>query len=121
MISTFRNVGAAAFALTLMAGTALAGGGDVGGSANASGDANVDSATPNAMPNAAGPNGVPGTKSVTGANTDSGTSSMGKSQAELPNNDAGTPINNGPAGKVGEPRELVPHNPAPGDNAHPQE
>ncbi len=62
------------------------------------------------VPNAAGQNGVPGTKSVTGANADVGASTMGKSEAELPNNDAGTPINNGPAGTVGQPRQLVPHN-----------
>jgi hypothetical protein len=119
MNSILRNASAAAFAFALLTGTAVAAG-DIGGAANASGDANVNSSTPNVVPNAAGQNGVPGTKSVTGANADVGTS-IGKSQAQLPNdarapinkpnNDAGTPINNGPTGKVGEPRELVPHQP----------
>ena len=117
MISTLRNVSAAAFALTLLAAPVFAaqmGGGDASGSANASGDANANSTTPNVMPDAAGQNGVPGTKSVTGANTDYGASTMSKSQAELPNNDAGTSMHNGPADKVGEPRQLVPGNAAGG-------
>ncbi len=128
MNSMIRNASAAAFALTLLAGTALAAG-DIGDAANAPGDANTDSSSPNVVPNAAAQNSVPGTKSATGGNADVGTS-IGKSQAELPNdahapinkrnNDAGTPINSGPTGRVGEPRELVPHNPAPGDNAHPE-
>lgn len=110
MNSIFHNASAAVFAVTLLTGTAFAAGGDVGGAANASGDANVNNASPNVVPNAAGQNGVPGTKSVTGANADVGASTMGKSEAELPNNDAGTPINNGRTGTVGEPRQLVPHN-----------
>lgn len=106
----FRNASAAVFAFTLLTGTACAAA-DIGGVANASGDANVNSSSPNVVPNAAGQTGVPGTKSVTGANADVGTSTMGKSEAELPNNDAGTPINSGPTGKVGQPRALVPHQP----------
>lgn len=95
MISV-RRTGIAALALALLATPAVAGGMSV-------------------IPDAAGSTGFPGAHSVTGVNSDRGVdatysaSDMAHSSAELPNNDAGTPINRGP-GKVGAPHELAPGN-----------
>ncbi|HEX4004687.1 MAG TPA: hypothetical protein VHX60_00780 [Acidobacteriaceae bacterium] len=99
-----RRTGLAALALGLLAAPAFAG--------PAPGTPAPGAAMQQAVPaDAAGSTGIPGGNSVTGANTDQGGgignhaadtgSTVGRSSAELPNNDAGTPINNGPKGTAG--------------------
>jgi hypothetical protein len=105
MNSTFHRMSAGAFAFALLASPALAAG--MGGGAAA--DGSVGASTGVVTPDAAGSTGVPGTNSVTGANSNAnvGADAMGHSSAELPNNDASTPINSkNPAMK---PRPLVPN------------
>ena len=96
MTTILSRVSTAALALALLATPAIAAGTSV-------------------IPEAAGSTEFPGSHSASRANSDRdidatySASDMAHSSAELPNNDASTPINSGP-GKVGAPRPLAPGN-----------
>ena len=99
MLSTLRKTSVAALVFASVVAPAIA-----AGTGTAAGAGTVGAVPTNVVTSqAAGSTGYPGsTDSTTGSN-------MANSSAELPNNDASTPINNGPA-KSGSTSGMSPNN-----------